>query len=231
MLKDDLINIGQIRRIKPHIILHQENDLNAHLQHVHLKIHLVFDKFDDGQKYVSISKPTEHVVELRKFTAVEFQRYLARKRREQHHGYFVIFCFYFCKSLLIEGTEHEDDQVDLFFFKHFKRFLAATGLNKLRRITQVERNIFVKNLLVDAAVVFKDKSVVITGNEQYVIDAFAHQNIERRIIEYVVVAGEFGLIFLHVFAFKLNDAKIILCKCLPCILDGYHPKCLLTDDE
>jgi hypothetical protein len=56
-------------------------------------------------------------------------------------------------------------------------------------VTQVQGNILIKDLFVDTAILFQHESVIAAADQQYLPDAFWHQQVKRR---YAKINGMVG---------------------------------------
>ena len=61
--------------------------------------------------------------------------------------------------------------------------LGTVGQREARRIAQIQRVIFVENLLIDAAVLLQRKRVVVARHKQHIVDTPIHQVRKRCVLE------------------------------------------------
>ena len=176
----------QKRRVETHRIFDQQDDLNAHRCYVGFYVHQVFEQFDDGEQQIAVAQPTEHIVDgAQVFVAQQFG-HLTRKRRQQHHRQFrkILFDrFGVLKRVDALVVRHQNDKVERPLMQQACGGILAVGQRKARRITQIQRVVFVENLFVDATVLLQRKRVVVAGNKQYVVDTFVHQMSKRGVLE------------------------------------------------
>ena len=67
-----------------------------------------------------------------------------------------------------------------------KGCFGRADLDELRWMAQVQRNVFVENLLVDAPVFFQHKGIVGAANQQHLMDALLHQLIKSGFFKMVL---------------------------------------------
>ena len=84
LAQQELIDCGQDRGIEPHAIFHEQYHLQAHIQDIVSRVHLVLKQLDNGQQQIHIAKPREHIVDRTQVLAEQSPRHLAREWREDH---------------------------------------------------------------------------------------------------------------------------------------------------
>ena len=107
------------------------------------------------------------------------------------------------KGIVISITGHTDHEIDVRRMEHFVGLLGGRYLREGRRVTHTQFHIFVKDLLVDASVVFEHEGVVGVRHDEHVEDASRHQVDERHILQIEFIPLLWYLVcFFHTVYFK-----------------------------
>ncbi len=102
------------------------------------------------------------------------------------------------ESVSISNTQHFNDEVNVIIFQYIGSFFCRIGMYKNRRIPEVQRYVFIKNMLVNPSVFFKHIKIILTTNYQNFSDSFLHEQIERSIREvYKICTLVIAAIFRH----------------------------------
>src|SRR5512133_3767081 len=103
---------------------------------------------------------------------------------ENNNRYFRIFFLDLtCKGKCVNITyaKHLNNQVDPVIFKDSHRLPGCISMDKNRWITEVQRYIFIEDLLINASVLFKHKEIIAAANNQNFAYPVLHQKIKRSI--------------------------------------------------
>ena len=87
------------------------------------------------------------------------------------------------EGIAIVRARHTDYQVEHGVAQLFPGFFCRRDLRETRRIAQTQVHIFIENLFVNAAVIFKHERIVRIGHQQHVENALGHQVGKLRILE------------------------------------------------
>ncbi|MFR4236555.1 MAG: hypothetical protein ACLT1W_10035 [Alistipes onderdonkii] len=76
----------------------------------------------------------------------------------------------------VADVEHADGQIErVVFAQQLQRFVRRADAFERGRVAQVQVDVFVVDLYVDASVLFEGEGVVTAADEQHSADAFLHQ--------------------------------------------------------
>ena len=87
------------------------------------------------------------------------------------------------EGIAVVGTRHTDNQIEHGVAQLFPGFFCRGNLRETRGIAQTQVHIFIENLFVNAAVIFKHERIVRVGHQQHVENALGHQVGKLRILE------------------------------------------------
>ena len=186
LAEHELVEIGQYGRIEPDGVFHKQNHLYTDFLDVVLQVHLVLNQLDDGDQQVSIPQPAEHVFEDTQILV--FHPFLdAMRKRSQHYqrqmGILPLDVAGDVEGVTVVGTRHTDDQVEHGVAQLLPCLLSRGHLGKTGWIAQAQVHVFIKDLLIDAAIVFEHERVVRIGHQQDVENTLCHQVGKLRILE------------------------------------------------
>jgi hypothetical protein len=147
-------------------------------------IHLILDQLDNRQQQVGVPQPAENIIDGGEVLLLQPQAHLAVEVGQHHDGDIVIFFLYTLgqvKRIDISDIQHLNHQVDLLALHDLKGLPGCIGLDERRRVPQVQRYIFVEDLLIHAAILLQHKEIVVAADDQYFPDPSLHQQVERRV--------------------------------------------------
>ena len=84
-------------------------------------------------------------------------------------------------------TGHTDNQIDIGGLQHLVGFLGSRHLGKRGRIAQAQLHVFVKQLLVDAAIILQHEGIVGIGYYQDIENTLRHQVDKRDVFQEEVI--------------------------------------------
>ena len=204
LLDDNSIEVGQIGRVEPHIVLHQQNRLHADAQNILAGIHAVLEHLDNGQYQVGIPLPAEHIVDGRHIGIHHPPRHLAREGTHQNKrraGPQLPHPVRESKDIHLANVEHTDNQVEMRIPpQQLHRLKTRAGPRKGWRIGQAQVTVLPHNLRLDMPVLLQRKLVVGTAHQQHMLDTLLHEVVE------IDVHIEFLAVFRHFIA---NFAQMV----------------------
>ena len=167
LAEHELVEIGQHGRIEADGVFHEQNHLHTDFLDVVLQVHLVLNQLDDGHQQIGISQPAEHVFENAQ--VLVFHPFLdAMRKRSQHHQrqmrILPLDVAGNVEGVTVVGTRHTDDQVEHGVAQLLPCLLSRGHLGKTGRVAQAQVHVFIKNLLIDAAIVFEHERIVRIGH-------------------------------------------------------------------
>ena len=176
----------QSRRIESDGIFNKQYNLYADTFCIVRRIHLVLDQFDDGQQQFRITEPAEYIVYgTQILIGNTFGHLLGKRRKDDDRDLRITpLDFVGCrKNIAVVHVGHADDQ-SIFPRTEFRESLSfRCDMRKARRITQIERCIFVKDLFVHTTIILQHECIVFGCDKKDVVDTFVHQTGKRSIFE------------------------------------------------
>ena len=195
LLEDKLVEIGQDGGVETHLVLHQQDDLHAHLVDIVLQVHLVLDQLDDGHQQVGVAQPAKDVFKGTEVLIGHTFAHPVAEGGEDDDGDMRIVLLDApggVEDFRLSRAGHADDQIIRKRGQLTQRFVASSGLGEAGRGAEGEGSVFIEYLLVDAPVVFQHEGVVRIGHQQYIEDAALHQVGKLGILEVELVEFEFA---------------------------------------
>ena len=187
LFQHKMVEMSEGRRIEPDGILNQQNRLHPNAGRIVLHVHIVLHKLDNRDQQLRVAQPTEHIVNGAKVFVRHPFAHLAQERRKHHDGNLRVFILNLSRSsknVAILHVRHADDKLKNPTVQLRKSLLLRSHLHESRRVSKVQRYIFVENLFVHAAIVLQHKSVILSGDKQNIVDTLVHQVRERSIFQH-----------------------------------------------
>ena len=182
--KDVIVDIRQHGGVETDVILHEEYHLHTSFLDIVVNVHLVLNQLDDRHDEVSITQPTEHVVEHRHILILDALGDTMRERCQHHArdvGVFGLDLTGHGKGVVVSITRHTNHEIDVCGMEHLVSLLRRRYLGKGWRVTHTQFHIFIKDLLIHAPVVLQHKGIVRVGHDEHIEDAACHQVDKRHI--------------------------------------------------
>ena len=189
LLEHELIKMRQGGRIETHRILDQHDDLHTDTFRIVRRVHLILNQLNDGEQQLRVTQPAEHIINGTQVLVGHPLRDLLRERGQHHDRDGRIQLLDLLgrrENIPVIHIRHADHQLEVPVFQLSQSLLLGSHLREPGRITQAQRGIFIKYLLIDPPVVLQHESVIFGRDQQHVIDALVHQVGERRVPEHQV---------------------------------------------
>ena len=186
LLQNKLVEVGKNRRIEADGVLHEHNHLHA-ARNVVLQVHFVLYEFDDRQEQVCVAQPAEHIFEDAQVLMLHALRDAMTERREHHNRDVRVVHLDVASNvehIVVVRAWHTNHQFEARLPQLLLSLLLRSNLEEARRIAKPQLGVFLKNLLIHAAVVLKNEGIVGIGNEQHIEDAPLHHVNKRGVVEH-----------------------------------------------
>ena len=90
------------------------------------------------------------------------------------------------EDVSIIHIRHTDNQLKVTITQLVQRLLLGCHLRETGGIAKAQRGIFIKDLLVDASIVFQHESIIFSRDKQYIIYTLIHQIGKRSVPKHQV---------------------------------------------
>ena len=186
LLQNELIQVGQHRRVKTDAVFHQQNKLYSYFCHIVLQIHLVFYQLNDRYQQIGIAQPAEHIVKCAQiFIGNTCCNTMTERSKNDNRNVLIqtLDMTPDIKTIIISRTRHANNKVKCHICEQGQGLFFCRNLRKAGRITKRQGSIFVKNFFINTPVIFKHKSVIRIGYQQDIENTPRHQIGKLRIFE------------------------------------------------
>ena len=174
----DAVEVGERGGIEADRVFDEQYDLHPHGRGVIGGIQLIFDELDDGDKQLGVAEPGEYVVDAGKiFVGHALADFFGEGRQNDNRNIRIAELDFLgcCEDVAFVHVGHDNNQLKVSVGQFLERFFLCRDLCEPGRVSEAERCIFIKNLLVYSSVVLQHEGIIFAGNQQNIVDSFVHQ--------------------------------------------------------